>query len=264
MEKKEAPKVDPKRRYYVAMTVIIISFALIIIMLFMTHLFTFDEDQDQTKFKDNYQYLFNMILPMLAAWVGAVVAFYFGSENLSKAQEAQEKAQEQLQQTIQSKEDKLATKTVKDLLDELPKAREVKTVTLKNKIKEVKKIFESDDLTNVLVIDEQQRPLGVLYKWNFLEKIKDATPRPNDEDDLNEHIDKIETDFVSRHRWEKDKGNKNFATLLLNDSILEAKGKMIGRAGDDDSVLSVRGIIENEEGKVSAIINFSNLTKMLK
>lgn len=239
-----------ERRYLIAILVIVPSFVVIGIMLFIIMLPNVGDKEIQVN-------LFHALLPLLAAWVGAVVAFYFGTENLQQAQET-------IQKAVESKGDKSVTMTIKDLLDELPKARDVVTVKLKDSIQEVDKSFSDNDLTNVLVVDDEKRPLGILYKWNFLEKIKLGTPSPPATDELNNHIDKIDSDFVSKKKWKRDEGNMNFATLSLKDKILEAKGKMTERAGDEDSVLSVRGIIKNEEGKVSGIINFSNLTEALK
>ena len=102
------------------------------------------------------QTFFNILLAVFAAWVGAVVAFYFGNENLAQAQQT-------LRETLTAKQ-QLSKKTIEDLLVDLDEATDVILVTMEDKIKDVReKLRES---TNILVVDakDRGRPFGVLYR----------------------------------------------------------------------------------------------------
>jgi hypothetical protein len=119
-------------------------------------------------------------------------------------------------------------------------------------------------MTNVLVVDDNDKPLGILYRWELPKYVGVsiyADTDANDTKKLSDVIEKITEDYVTRSPWSKDKGVKNYATLSLKDNLLQAKEKMEEMAQSHDHLLSVRGLVEDKELKVIAIINFSNLTK---
>jgi len=81
-----------------------------------------------------------------------------------------------------SPEGKLSQMTVEQLLNENRTAKSVITVNMKTNIRDVKKKFSANrDLTNVLVADDAQKPLGLLYKDELLKlKIEGETDKPTD------------------------------------------------------------------------------------
>jgi hypothetical protein len=109
------------------------------------------------------QTLFNILLPVFSAWVGVVIAFYFGSEQTTRVQKTLDKAL--------SPEEKLSGTKVEQMLADTPSAKDIMTVTMKQTIKEVNNAF--GNLSNVLVVDDNQKPLGILYKVDFLEAFKE-------------------------------------------------------------------------------------------
>lgn len=201
------------------------------------------------------QSFFNILLAVFAAWVGAVVAFYFGSENLQQAQQTLEKV------ALSAKQE-LAKKTIEELLAELKEAKNVKKSKMNHTVLQVRK--ELQTMSNVLVVDDNDEPLGVLYRMD-LEKYPDIDiddeKDPNDDNKLSEIIEKITEDYITKKPWSKEKGINNYAILSLKDNLLLAKEKMEEIAGSVDHLLSVRGIVLDKESKVIAIINFANLTK---
>ena len=77
---------------------------------------------------------------------------------------------------------------------------------MKQTVKEVNSSF--GNLSNLLVVDEHQKPLGILYKVDFLENFKEILESVEPLGSLGEDIKR---DFVTL--WNKDTGKKNFATL---------------------------------------------------
>jgi hypothetical protein len=99
-----------------------------------------------------------------------------------------------------SPQEKLSQTTVEQLLNENPTAKNPITVNMKKtNIGEVKKKFSDNrDLTNVLVVDDNQKPLGLLYKDDLLKlKNEGETPEATDGKQLGERIENIKDDFVT-------------------------------------------------------------------
>ena len=201
------------------------------------------------------QSFFNILLAVFAAWVGAVVAFYFGSENLQQAQQT-------LKQVLSAKQE-LAKKTIGELLTELKEAKNVRMSKIDDTISKVRK--ELQTMSNVLVINDKGAPLGVLYRVD-LEKyvginIDDDKKGTKDDIELSEVIGEIKSDYITMKPWSKE-GVPNYASLRLDNNLFQAKEMMEEIAGSVDHLLSVRGIVM-DKGNVIAIINFANLTKVI-
>lgn len=260
-------KVSPKRRYWIAIMIIVSGFLLIAVMLGIQLIMAYNtiESIKTIVVQENFtkaqieeiakiyedinksnQTVFNIILPVLSVLLGSVVAFYFASEHLAKAQETLEKAI--------SPEEKLSKNTVEDLMKNQPKTKGVKTITMdKATIGEVKEMMK--DITNVLVVDANNRPLGVLYRWELKDKWTDS-------DNLVDKIEDVEKDYITQTKW-TNKGIKNFATLSTDDTLLDAKKRMDAMAQSIDHRLSVRGVVVDEQEKVIGIINFANISAEL-
>jgi len=204
--------------------------------------------------KETQVNLFHALLPLLAAWVGAVVAFYFGAENLQQAQQT-------LQDVLTAKQ-KLAKETIEELLSDLPEAKDVKIVKMDDTIEKVRKDLKN--ISNVLVVNTDEKPIGILYRWDLAEHADVNIYAPEDKDNkdkLSEKIVKIKEEFITKKPWDKDNGVPNFALLSLKDNLLQAKEKMEELAKSRNHLLSVRGIVLDKESKIIAIINFANLTE---
>jgi hypothetical protein len=141
------------------------------------------------------QTLFNILLPVFSAWVGVVIAFYFGSEQTRRVQDTLDKAI--------SPEERLSGIKVEKMLADTPSAKDLKAVTMKQTIKEVNNAF--GNLSNVVVIDDNQKPLGLLYKVDFLEAFKEQL---ESSEPLGNLISNIKQDFVTKSPWNKDTGRR--------------------------------------------------------
>jgi len=197
--------------------------------------------------------LFNILLPVFGAWVGVVVTFYFGSEQARKAQET-------LAQAL-SPEAKLSATKVEQALSRFEELKKVNTVTVKDKVPEVTKKLE--DFPSVLVLDNNGKPYGMLYKADlYSQKDIAATDIGKITEAFEEFISTKElVDHIVKRKWEKDKPIKNFATISPDNSLLSARERMYGIS---TSALDVFCIVIDREGKPVGIIGFDTINYYLQ
>jgi hypothetical protein len=197
--------------------------------------------------------LFNILLPVFGAWVGVVVTFYFGTEQARHAQET-------LAQAL-SPEAKLSTVKVEQALSRFEELKKVNTVTIKDKIPDVTKKLE--EFPNVLVLDNNGKPYGMLYKADlYSQKDIAASDIKNFKDPLEDFISSKELiDHIAKTRWEKDKPVKNFATINADNSLLNARERMYGIS---TAALDVFCIVIDKEGKPVGIIGFDTINYYLR
>jgi hypothetical protein len=210
------------------------------------------------KIDTSNQTIFNILLPIFNAWVGVVVAFYFGSSQAKRAQDAlteqAKSAHDTLIKAFSREDQKLTNITVEQALKQYPSASKVSTVTLKDTLTKVMSTFA--DLSNVVVIDDTDRILGVLYKSDLLEiddiKKQDITDKKyTDATYLDSLIEQIAKEFVTKKKWDKN-GINNYAKLQLNTSLLEAKNLMTQIS---DTINDLLGLVV-ENGKLVGVISY--------
>jgi len=157
----------------------------------------------------------------------------------------------------------LTSETINDILTNLPGAKKVRKVKMNTKIKKVSE--ELRDITNVLVVNDKDNPLGVLYRWDLADqaKVKINEHENTDDNNLSDVIELITEEFISNKSWSKKEGVVNYALLSLSDNLLQAKQKMVEIAKSDEVLLSVRGCVIDKDAKIIAIINFADLTKRI-
>jgi len=122
---------------------------------------------------------------------------------------------------------------------------------------ELKKFREKmEEITNVIVIDDNDKPLGIIFKWELKESWKDSAR-------LVDHINSVGKDYITKTEWTID-GVTNFASLSKKDTLLDAKKRMDGITQSIDNRLSARGLVFDDEKKqVIGIINFANISAEL-
>jgi hypothetical protein len=211
------------------------------------------------------QTMFALMTTVFGAWVGAVVAFYFGAKNLAAAQGSLDKIQQSQGEAIKraiSPQEKLSSTTVEQLLNENPTAKDVIKVTIQTNIGDVtKKFADNKDLTNVLVVDANQKPLGLLYK-DDLGVLQNAgeTPKAIEGKPLEERIENIKEDFVTHSPWNKTTGVKNYAELSLTDNLQIAQSAMQAKADGP----KVRGIVLDMQKNIVGIVDYTMISAVLQ
>jgi hypothetical protein len=155
-----------------------------------------------------------------------------------------------------SGDERLSKITIQQVLDKFPSA--LQKVMITDKVKDI--IASFGNLSNVLVLNTDQKPMGILYKVDFLE-IPMINDRSNLDKSLIEFIDKIQSDFVTKRPWDKQKGVKNFAYLSPDDSLLTAKQRMYALSGNLNDVL---GIVIDPYGNIVGRVGFDMLIAYTK
>lgn len=253
-------------RGLVAFTIIFLSFGILFLMLVIQSNETSNAIEkialiaDQSNFAEkaksinetfaqiekSNQNVFNMMLPMLGAWVGAVVAFYFGSRNLEKAQEV-------ITNLSKSNTDKTISQIMSDLITKSPKSLAILKFTLTDELAKIKSALS--EFGNIVIIDGNGKPIGILYKSDFYKSQVDYPDEWKTAKTLQDFIvnnpDKL-TDQITNKNWTKD-GVVNFAILSLQDTIESAISKF---KAINNTSLDVRGIVMSEEIMI-AIVNQS-------
>jgi hypothetical protein len=198
--------------------------------------------------------LFNILLPVFGAWVGVVVTFYFGSEQARRAQET-------LAQAL-SPEAKLSTIKVEQALSRFKELNNVNTITMKDKISDVRDQLEK--WSNVLVLDDKGKPFGMLYKADLYSQKDIATSNVETfkEDTFDNFISNHDlVDHITKTKWQKDNQVKNFATIDADNNLSHARERMYGISTTD---LDVFCIVVDKDGKPIGIIGFDTINYYLR
>lgn len=104
--------------------------------------------------------IFNIILALLGAWVGAVLAFYFGAQSVDKAYSSLNQAQQSIGSLVSP--NKLSTITVKQLIEKNPDSTRINKFKMVSKIKDIIKTA-GDIFPFVTIMDEaDKKVLGLL------------------------------------------------------------------------------------------------------
>jgi CBS domain-containing protein len=198
------------------------------------------------------QTLFNILLPIFAAWVGVVVDFYFGSEQARRAQETLVEAL--------SPEAKLSTIKVEDALNRFPDTRNIHKVTLDNTLKEV--IDSFGNFSDVLVVDKEDKPLGILYKADLFSKteLKDKDITQVHDKKLKDIIEQITPELITEKKWDV-KGIRNFASVRPDDNLLHARERMYGIS---NKISEVRCVVVDATGKAIGIFSYDVIAALMK
>jgi len=256
---------ETSRRFWLAVLIIAPAFILIVVMLGIqsatvgsiiqrtadtTNASALNELFDRTE-RSN-QTLFNILLPVFSAWVGVVIAFYFGSEQTKRVQDTLEK--------VLTTEEKLSGTKVQDLLNKYPSTKNIHKVTLEDTIKDV--INKFGDFSDVLVVKDD-KPLGVLYQKDLYGKteLKDKDIKTLYEKKLKDVITQIEEEYITKQKWDIDKIMNNFAEVKSKDSLLTARKLMYERS---KQIGDVRCVVVDESGKVVGIFGFDSIAAFME
>jgi hypothetical protein len=252
-------------------TIILISvFGLILIMLFI-HIWSISfimtkEDiagfQEIEKANIN---LFSILLPLFGAWIGTVIAFYYGKENLNAVSNAMrdnvDKAYNSLSDAHKSI-DKMAgvfritSEPLGEVISKNPESMNIRTAKLTSTIKEIIDIA-GDGISNVLIVDDKEQPLGLLFVSDINKLVASREGTISDfyntplRDFLNSNKLK---DNVTGEDWTVN-GVKNYVILDITDTAEQASKKL----QDSKLGLSARGIVLDNDKKPFAIITYELL-----
>jgi hypothetical protein len=165
----------------------------------------------------NIMPIFNVLLPVLASWIGTVLAFYFGRENF-------ESANEQVRQLVQSiNPDQATAQPVTSAMRFLPdiacctiaKDKDEKSVS----IKDMKSIIKKKDASRLPILDTDKKPKYMLHA-SSIDKYLAITGKTE-----NDTLDDILT--VLKDQFKMEFGlNSGFVLVSEKATLAEAKKKM--------------------------------------
>ncbi|MGD9533026.1 MAG: hypothetical protein AB7V56_04555 [Candidatus Nitrosocosmicus sp.] len=190
--------------------------------------------------------IFNIILALLGAWVGAVLAFYFGSQSIDRAYASLSQVQQSLGNFVAGSN--LSSMTVKDLITKNSETTRINKFKMSSKINEISKTAADIYPFVTIVDDSEKNVLGLLF-ISQLTAVKPKSELDNLDQTLNDFLSTNPIDdFITKTKWTAD-GVKNYATVNMSDSL----SKVIEAMNDISPSLSVRAVVV-ENGEAKAII----------
>lgn len=261
----------PNTEFSLSQYIIIGAFVFIGVML-LIHIITLEtvilstNNRNATALKNvidavdtSNQTIFNILLPVFGAWVGVVVAFYFGSQREKRSQEALVKA-------LSPEQEKLSTIKVQDLLTKFTNTKNIQKVTMDKKVSDV--IASFGNFSDVLVVKEDLPdipiPLGILYKADLFSPFAKTSDSLDDYKGTLRQVmsDHTVTDFITKRKWDPEKGVDNFATVTADDNLWQARQMMYKVSIQINDVRCV--VTDPSTGKADAIFSYDSIAAFLK
>lgn len=203
--------------------------------------------------------LFSIILTLFGAWIGAVLAFYFGSQSLDKAYSSLSQAQDSISNLVL--DSGLAGVKVREIITKNPDSTKLLKFKPTDKINKIVKAAKDINYKHVMITDESERKvLGLLFISDLLKVVSKSEGELLEVEDTLERILETNeiTDDITKIRWTK-QGLKNFVPANMDDSVKNVVDKMKG-LGES---LSVRAVVM-EKDLPHAIITYDMISKELK
>ena len=209
--------------------------------------------------------LFSILLPLFGAWIGTVIAFYYGKENLATVSNAMrdnvDKAYNSLSDA-QKSIDKMAgvfqitSEPLGEVISKNPQSMNIRTAKLSNTIKEIIDVA-GHEVSNVLIVDDKMQPLGLLFVSDIDKVVASQEGRMSAFHNipLREFLNSNKIrDNITGEDWTVN-GVKNYVVLDITDTAEQASKKL----QDSKWGLSARGIVLDKDKEPFAIITFEIL-----
>jgi len=204
------------------------------------------------KINSSFTNFFNVLIPVFGAWIGAIIAFYFGAKNNENVYHSFAQAQQSVSEAIGLTTGRV--KTVKDIIETKAECKNIIKSDLTENIKTM--LDKTKEIDNVLIMSNN-KPKAILYLKDLYQTVtKDAILQNHQKDTVETVLQNYKPkDSIKQFEWSNGNIITNYATLRLSDSVNEAITKL--KVVKDDP--NVRGIIfENDEP--FGIVNLQTLT----
>lgn len=200
--------------------------------------------------------IFSIILSLFGAWIGAVLAFYFGSKSLEKAYSSLSQAQESINNLVS--DNRLAGIKIQEIIQKYPNSTDFK----KYKINEKLKVIVNEDIEKypcVIITDiNDKKILGLLF-FSELTKVKSKEDLLKVEETFEQFIVSNQvTDHITNKRWTST-GVQNFVSVNMEDTLKKIVEEMT-KIGD---TLSVRAVVMEKESP-KAIVTYDMISKEIQ
>jgi hypothetical protein len=197
--------------------------------------------------------LLSILLPVIGAWVGAILAFYYGAKSFERMSRLKATS-------ISPEEDKLAQITIGEVLEKMPEYKDVIMARMSDRVGDsYKKISEKS--TNIVLIDENGHPLGIIYKTDFTRNSNRTEQQIMEEQRTFQQFftEMNVTDLIKDERWTEN-GVENYAEILKNDTLLDARAKMQGISQKP----AVSVLVLDEGKKILGVVTYELFSNAIK
>lgn len=291
-KKKNGKAGESKGQLYLALIIIVGAFIFIACMLAIHYLILTQvispnkvTDKNVTAMMElidrvdtSNQTIFNILLPVFGAWVGVVVAFYYGSEQAKKGIDAlsaqAESSQKALVDAYDVEREKLSKIKVQTLLETFPNTKKVHRVTLTDATTVEHAIKSFGEFSDIVIVNENDNPLGILYKQDLYgalndtisdldDQIKGIKKRDQIDQPLGEILGNIKAECIKGAKWDSQKGWENFATTTPCETLWDARLKMYGCSRKINDVRCIV-IDDTSTNRVIAIFSYDSILYFVK
>ena len=198
------------------------------------------------------------IIGTMTVLVTITIQFYFRRSGSPEKDEG-DIAMRILESTMPNKRPEEKEKTISELLENYEGELKPQSARITDTVSAIKNKFSdnSNNNDNILITDQDNKPLGVLYLQDFDSYI--IEPGEDNQEVLGsrlvEHVARIEKDVLGK-AWTEN-GANNFATVKLHNTVKEIKKTMRGISQNNNDV---KAILVDHHGKVDSIISFETLS----
>jgi len=165
----------------------------------------------------NIMPVFNVILPLMASWVGTVLAFYFGRENFESAnQQVRELVQRFTPEQAVSQPVTIAMRFLADMTYySIPRGKTEKDVT----IKDLRDLIRRKDASRLPILDSDKKPKYMLHGSSVDKYL--AMEGKTENDSLDDLLTELKAQFKMEFGL-----NCAFVVVPETATLAEAKEKM--------------------------------------
>ena len=202
--------------------------------------------------------LLGILLPVIGAWIGAILAFYYGNKNMEKMSESLKAA------VTSPEEDKLAKMTVAEVFNKMPEYKQVNMAKISDPVGASYKMITAKS-TNIVLTDDSNHPLGIIYKTDFTRNsAKKEDDIINDKNSFQDFFQNMKSsgtpirDLIRNEEW-TNKGVNNYARIGMKDTLLEARAKMQGVSVKPET----RGLVLEGENTVIGVVTYELFSNVI-
>ena len=206
--------------------------------------------------------ILSILLPVFGAWVGAIIAFYYGNKNVEKLTQNYENTVAALGGLSTAESEIFGRVKIEDVLKEFSAYKNVDKAKMTDKVGDTIKNAKH----SILLIDDANKPLGFFYPDDVYRTVNtiDEKKLKEEPSTFAEFIGKYEiVDEITDKKWTPnglEDGIKNYAEISLSDTLLQARSRMqnIG------TPQKVRGLVLTNEKQIVGVITYALFSEVLE
>ena len=174
--------------------------------------------------------IFNVVLPVVASWVGTVLAYYFGRENFEAANQRVSELVQQLspEQLAKSPVTSIMRSFAETIHFEIPNGKEDKDI----KLSSIMDLYDGKNITRIPVVLEGNKPKYMIHESRINKHIADGGKRTDTLADFIAAQKKLNVEFGEY---------KGFIVVAEDTTIADAKQRMEKISSCQDIFITKKG-----------------------